>query len=151
MNLFDERVIPVIDKLKLYFDIPDYEEHGYNSNGIYGLEVVEEEIDNISGCTSEQITVFCNIYPEHAMVMCREREKSMFIQLGFDKNLIHIDYDFRTDDYSTVKNIDTDPTFEGIVLTPEQIQYCKDLYQYLQEKRLQYEEQNGPFTEDYFD
>lgn len=128
-TLFNERIIPRLEEIRQYFEIPDYPYVGVNSNDSFGIDVVEDN----------QVKTICTIKDNYACIVCCKRGLSMSLSFVMDKDLVAIDYNLHTDDITDITNFSTSPLQEGIELNNEQLQYLKDFYQYLQTKLVQYE------------
>lgn len=128
-TLFDERIIPRLEEIRQYFEIPDYPYVGVNSNDSFGIDVVEDN----------QVKTICTIKDNYACIVCCKRGLAMSLSFVMDKDLVAIDYNLQTDDITDINNFSTSPLQEGIELNNEQLQYLKDFYQYLQTKLVQYE------------
>lgn len=127
--LFDERIIPRLEEIRHYFELPDYPYVGVNSNDSFGIDVVEDN----------QVKTICTIKDNYSCIVCCKRGLAMSLSFVMDKDLVAIDYNLQTDDITDITNFSTSPSQEGIELNNEQLQYLKDFYQYLQNKLVQYE------------
>ena len=122
--LFDERIIPRLEEIRQCFETPDYPYIGLNSDGNFGIDVLE----------NEQVKTICTIKDKYACIVCCNRKLTMSLAFVMDKDRVVIDYDLRTDDQTDITNFSTEPLQEGLELDSDKIQYLNSFYQYLQTK-----------------
>lgn len=129
MTLFDERIVPRLEEIRICFETPNYEDIGCNSSDIFGIDVVE----------NGQIKTTCSIKKDYICIICIDSKNTMSLIYCMDENRIVINYNLIGDQVTEIKNVNSSPSQEGIELNNEQLQYLKDFYQYLQNKLVQYE------------
>lgn len=130
MTVFEERIKPRLEEIRTCFETPDYPYTGLNSNGNYGLDVIE----------NDQVKTICTIKNNFSCIVCRERTQTMSLSFISDEDRIFIDYDFSQDNHQTeIIGINEFCNQIGIQLNDEELQYLKEFNQYLQSKLMQYE------------
>ena len=130
MTLFEERIIPRLEEIRTCFETPDYPYTGLNSNGNFGLDVLE----------NDQVKTICTIKDNFSCIVCRERTQTISLSFISDEDRIFIDYDFSQDNCQTeIIGISEFCNQIGIQLSDGHLKYLTEFYQYLQSKLVQYE------------
>ena len=130
MSLFDERIVPRLEEIRTCFETPGYPYTGLNSNGNFGLDVLE----------NDQVKTICTIKADFSCIVCRDRKQTMALSFIPNEDRIFIDYDFSQDNCQTeILGIDEFKNQIGVMLSDVQLQYLTDFNQYLQSKLVQYE------------
>lgn len=130
--LFDERIIPRLEEIRKCFETPDYPYTGLNSDGNFGLDVVEDG----------QVKTICTIKDNYACIVCCKRGMAISVSYVMDADRIVIDYDLVSDKMTEIAYVSFAPVefqFGTVELDESRIQYLIGFYQYLQNRLKEYE------------
>lgn len=129
MSLFEERIFPRLEEIRTCFETPNYEDIGYNSSDIFGIDVVK----------NGQIKTTCSIKKDYICIICIDSKNAMSLIYCMDENRIVLDYNLIDDQETEIKNVNSSPEQDGTEISQDNIQYLIEFYDYLQTKLVKYE------------